>query len=370
MATAPTYEDLFETGVRQILIKPTRYNPAVARDDGSDVNVAIAWTAAMGEDLARYAQRAFAERSLATAAAIGGEALDRYAYDYYRMVRIAATSSVVTIRLNRQNTSTGTTVEAGSQFGTEGGIVFNTISDVAFPLGSAGPFYVQATCQQTGRSGNVEIGSISEVISQLEDTTVTVTNEEAAAGGGDEEGDTQFEQRIRDAFTTAPKGTEAAVLTGARNTPGVGQATAIEQLDPNGDPAFRAQLIVADLEGRGNSALGQRVRLNLAEWRAMGMPVSVMAGSRLYVDIVIEGLTFEAGANTTTLIQSARNAVVAAVNSLAPGKRLDRSLVIAAIKSIEGIIVPEGAVTEPAGDLIPESNRTIRTTKDRVQINP
>lgn len=370
MADVPSFADLFDAGEREALILPTRFNSEIIRADGSDVNVAIAVAAAMAEEDARLVQASFNETHLSTAADVGGEVLDRWVFDRYQLTRLEAQASVTTLRLSRTDTSTPVTVGKESLCGTSGGVVFSTVNDVVFPLGSTGPFDVQAVAQTTGPAGNVEADSITEVISSLEDTTIAVTNPEPAAGGQDEETDDELAARARDFFINARRGTRQAILNGAVSTPGVTQANAIENLDPEtGEAAYRVQLVISDRDGTANTALASRVLLNLEEYRCLGVPVSVVPGVPQFVTIEVENLDFIAGANTSDVIDQVRSTVVAVVNGLAPGEKLRRAVIISAIESVPQTLLDDEDLVVPAGDLVPDEGGVIRTTTSRVTIN-
>lgn len=370
MADVPTYADSFDAGEREALILPTRFNPEIIRVEGSDVNVAVAIAAAMSEECSRAVQASFNETHLSTAADVGGEVLDRWVFDRYQLTRYEAQASVATLSLQRTDTSVAVTVESGSLFGTEGGIVFAIINDVVFPAGSAGPFYVQAVAEQTGPQGNVEAGSITEVVSSLEDTTIAVTNDETAAGGQNTETDSELAARARNFFINARRGTRQAVINGALDTPGVTQASAIEHLDPNtGLAIYRLQLVIADRDGTANAALGNRVVLNEEEYRCLGVPVSVVPGIPEFVLISVENMEFVAGANTSDVIDQVRGSIVGAVNGIAPNEKLRRATIIRAIESIPQTLLDDSDLVLPAGDLVPSEGGVIRTTKALVTIN-
>ena len=370
MADVPSFADLFDAGEREALILPTRFNAEIIRVEGSDVNVAVAVAAAMAEECARLIQASFNETHLSTAADVGGETLDRWVFDRYQLTRYEAQASVATLVLTRTDTSTPVTAGKESLFGTPGGVVFATVNDVVFPLGSPGPFLVQAVAQQTGPTGNVEANSISEVVSRLEDTTITVDNPEPAAGGQDEETDDELAARARDFFINARRGTRQAIINGALDTPGVTQANAIENLDPEtGLPASRVQLVISDREGTANAALSDRVILNLEEYRCLGVPVTVVAGVPQFVEIEVENLDFIAGANTSDVIDQVRSTIVATVNGLAPGEKLRRAVIISAIESVPQTLLDDSDLVTPAGDLVPDEGGVIRTTTSRVTIN-
>ena len=113
------------------MIRPTSFNPNVIRVSGSDINIAFAVSAAMAEEVARFAQASNNETFLSTSEAEGGEVLDRWIFDRYNLTRQEAQSSVVTLTLTRTDTA-GTTVAVDSVFGTSKGVNFRVINDVVF----------------------------------------------------------------------------------------------------------------------------------------------------------------------------------------------------------------------------------------------
>lgn len=364
MADVPTQDDLFLAGRREALLSPTRFEKAIIDTEGSDVHVVLRSSAAMGEEVARYIQTVLNDLSLATAR---GEALDRWVFDRYQLRRREATAAVVTLRLERSDVTSGFTVPAGSKFGTTTGEVFVTQVDVPFPAGEAGPLFVVAAAERTGRSGNVVAGSITQVVTPQEDPTLTVTNDESASGGTERETDDELRARAREFFVTARRGTLRAIEFGGTSTPGVAQATAVEVFQAEtGLPGYRVTLHVADAEGQANGALADAVERNLDEFRALGVPVLVTPAVPQYVNIEATGLQFEAGANTQDVLQQAANAVLALVNGLAPSATLRRSDLLATLANIPQLIVPDGALVEPSGDLVPSTGTVLRTTRDRI----
>lgn len=370
MADVPSYADLFDAAEREILIRPTSFNPEIVRVDGSDVNIAIAASAGMAQEVARFAQAAFNETHLSTAIAAGGEVLDRWAYDRYGITRQESQAAVVTLEFRRSAAVIGFTIESGSVVASTNGQNFETINDVPFSIGEGGPLIVRAVAQQTGTAGNVAVSTITQIVSKLDDSTVTVDNPTTAAGGSPEETDDEFGARIRDFHVNARRGTIEAIRTGATSTEGVSEATVIESIDPaTAEPNFRVQVVIADPAGQSNAALAQRVIENLVTFRGLGVPVNVVAGTPQFVTITIEGLLFDSTANTSDVLDEARNAILGAVNGLAPNVTLRVAVIIAALQTVEKLIVPSGAVKVPAGDLVPVSGGVIRTKKDLVSLN-
>lgn len=320
----------------------------------------------MGEEVTRYLLTSLNELSLATAR---GEALDRWVYDRYQLTRREATNSVVTLTLTRTGTI-GFTIRAGSLFGTPSGIIFTTANDVAFASDNAGPLTVLATADQTGPLSNVVEDTITDVVSTLDDTTVSVTNAEPAAGGNDQETDDELRDRAREFFVTARRGTLSAIEFGALEVARIAQANAIETLEETtGLPGYRVIVNISDPDGLANAALGDEVARNLDEFRALGVPVLVVAAIPQYVNITATGLQFDSGANTTQVLNNAANSILAIVNDLAPGDTLHKAEIFRVLAATAQLIVPDGSVTDPSGDLVPSTGTVIRTTRDRIQLS-
>ncbi len=363
--SAPSLRDLFLAGRREALLAPTLFDRAIIDVDGSDVNVVLNASAAMGEEVGLFLQNALNERNLGVAQ---GEALDRLIYDLYQLPRKRAASAVVLLRLERSG-SVGFTVPAGAIFGTTTGETYTTTVDTPFPLNSLGPFFVKAVSQRAGTGGNVLVGTITRVISSSVDSTLTVTNEEAAAGGRDEELDDEFRARARDFFNTARRGTREAIEFGALQVDEVFQATASEVTDPDTTlAAYRVQLYAVDASGQANTVLADTIEESLDEFRALGIPVLVIPATPQYVEVVATGLQFAAGANTASVLSLAADAVVALINGLPPNTTLRRAQIFEALSATEQLIVPDGALTEPLGDLVPTQGSVLRTTRDRIQL--
>ena len=366
MADVPTQRDLFLAGRAEAILSPTRFDRAIIDTEGSDVNTIINVSAAMGQEVVRYLQVTLNEGNLSTAT---GEALDRWIYDRYQFTRKEATNSVATVSLTRSNTTPGFTIPAGSQFGTETGVVFATQNDISFGEGVIGPLSALVIAQRTGPEGDVEAGTITQVVTTLPDDTVEVTNPENATGGNNRETDDEFRDRAREFFVTARRGTRAAIEFGALQVARVAQATATENFEETtGLPGYRVTLNISDSNGQANTALASEVEQGQDEYRALGVPVLVVPAVPQFVDIVASGLSFEAGANTTQVLQNATTAILAFVNNVPPGVTLRRADIFRVLSETNQLVVPDGALKEPAGDLVPSTGTVIRTTQDRITL--
>jgi uncharacterized phage protein gp47/JayE len=367
VATLPDYDDFRQAAITEALAGPTTLTREIMEADGSEVGTAINIGAAMGEESAVYAQATLNETRLSTAPSQGRDALEQWVASNYGFTVPGPLSAIVTLVWTRDPSATPVTLEAGTVVSTSTGDVFELEEDLV--INGPGPAEVVAVAQATGLGTNVAANTLT-IPQVLPDPTLTVTNPEQAAGGSDGLSDDELQALAQGFFQAARRGTKTAILEGTLLTPGVAQASAFELLTSTGCPDGRGQVIIAGPNSQANTALANRVVLELEEWRGLGVPIIVIAGQPTYIDIVVTGLQFVAGVNSSVVLGTARRALVAAVNRLEPGKPLRQSLLQATLEGIAGLIVPAGSISSPAGDIIPSSNiEVLRTTLDRVSLN-
>ena len=368
MATTPTRSDIFAAGRRFVTIRPSGIRREMVDTPGSTIRALLGAGATMTEEVAIFASQAYNETRLGTAAKVGGDVLDRAIFDRFgRDIEPRRSASVARVYLSfsRPAIGVGFTLAAGFRCATGDGMVFSTLADAVFLPDAVGPIRVIATCQTAGPAGNVAVATITKLVDRAEDPATTVTNPEAAAGGAEAETDEAFYARAQRYWAGARRGTPAAVELGAVSTPGVEAAEVVEQLDPiNFEPIFRARVVIAGENGAANRALAELTKERLEEYRALGVPVAVIAGQPLEIEIVVSGVVFIAGANTTTVIEQMRQAIVAAVNVTAPGQTLYRQTIWSALEKFSAYAkVPLDGLVEPAGDLAPPTVQTVIMTR-------
>lgn len=380
---APTYDDIFRSGVRALVIRPSPFSKAVAEEEESTANIVCHVNASMAEETAVFADTKFAELQLATAVGLGGAVLDRLAYDRYGEdlePRKTATIAVAELQVRRSGT-VAVVLPKDTRIATDNGkgIVFRTTTELLFPLGVKGPLTVYAYCTVAGPDGNVSEDTIKTVLDQPgDDPTFTARNQARAAGGHPEEEPGEFASRMRGFWLAARKATRTAIERDALAVDGVASAVpdeVVNPLDPQ-IPTYRATLTIADRYGNANSALAARVRDGLAETRALGVPVAVFGSTPAYIDIALSGIVFRQGQDTTANRAAIREAIVAdvAINQ-ATGARFSRAAVIATLQRFVGAdkplaYVPTTAVVLPTSDQETTSKQiAFRTRAELVLIN-
>ena len=368
MADFPTRLDLFALGRDYITQRAKKLDPSQVNVDGSDANIFVGSNSVIGNAIVN--QLAFSFNRLLLDGADGDD-LDRYAFDRYGLTRKGASAALGAARIFRQTIAGGAgTVLSGTKLVTLTGVEYVTTTNASF---GAGDFTSTANVRavQAGKATQVGANAITRFSAPgaLFDNSLQVNNDAPTAGGEDAEDDETFRGRIRDFWNTARRGVLAAIEFGARSVPGVVSAKAVEALAPGNTPARVVNLFIADSSGVASDALGQSVRVALDDFRAAGIAVIVFTSLPLIVQIQLH-LTFRANVDTVTLTDNIRAALVSFVNSLPVNGTLLLSDIFSQLQQFsgDGLIVNQGTVILPTGDLVPAVGQTIRTTLDQITV--
>jgi uncharacterized phage protein gp47/JayE len=359
MADFPTRLDLFAIARRFLVARARRIDPTQVDVAGSDANLFVGSVSYLGHALIRQLV------SRVNALLLEGaerEDLDRYASDRYsRFSRHGAAAARVPVVFSRSSTAGGAgTIPVGTKLQSLTGIEYVTLTAAVFGSGTT-TVTVNARAVLAGASYQVGANAIRRFATTPFDTSLMVTNPTAATGGADREADSVFRERIRDFWQAARRGTRAAIEFGARTVPGTESASARE-VTLAGIPQRVVELFVADASGAANDALAAEVRTALDEWRACGIYV-VIRGSIPQMVPVTLALSFDAAVDTVTVSEQVRAAIVEYVNSLGVGQPLLRNDLGAILTRFResGLLPTVGSIVAPAGDLYPDSGKTLRT---------
>lgn len=358
-------------------------NPKVsAREinrEGSDLNLLATAATVMGEEVVNRMARAMAGAFEDTAE---GAALDRVILDRKGLPRLPAAPAVVSLELTRPTNLAGAGILPGGPAGsgppaptrlrTNQNIVYFLLEPAVFGAADLGPITVPAQAEIAGLENEVGPNQQWSFLDTPFDQTIEVSNpdEEVAAGASDDESDDAYRSRSRDFYSTVRRGTLGAIELGVRSTPGVASGSALETLSAStGLPACHVEAYYLDALGRSNQTLGARVGLNLLTYRAAGIPVVRVDGVVQNVTINFDLFDFDTKivVDTAQAFDDVRNAIVAALGNQRPGQNLLRSTILAAARSIPGVLVEDSDLLEPAGTLIPSSSEiTFRTRKELI----
>lgn len=365
---APSRLDLYAIGRDYLLQRATKLDPGQVDVLGSDANIFVGSNSVVADTVVKQLIFSTARHFLDGAE---GDDLDRLAWDRYGLTRKGASAALGAVDILRPNASAGLgTVAVGTRVATLPGIEYVTTTPAAFGVSDL-KSSANVRAVQAGKLTQVAANQIVRFSSagELFDPSLTVNNPLPTAGGEDAESDDLFRSRIRDFWNTARRGILAAIEFGALTVPGVVSAQAIEALSVGGMPARVVNLYIADSSGVASEALAQQVLAALDDYRAAGIAVIISTSLPFIVDIGLL-LSFRAGVDTVTLSSNVAGAVVSFVNTLP----VNGTLYTAELKAVllrfkdDGLIVTDGSIVTPAGDLVPQIGQTLRTTLANITI--
>lgn len=375
MPDLPTFGDLVRIGRDEVLARNARLSREAVEREGMDANVLLAACAAMADEISGQLADLSAALFLDSARE---EDLDRLVFDRYGLVRKPAAASIGSIEFSTSVASPTTfALPAGIIVQTAGGLQFITTESSIFNVGTVGPVVVAVRSILAGSDQDAKSGAVNSVVSTIPGSPndLAVTNSLATVGGDDAETDDSLRERARRFFTTARRGTVAAIEAAALNVPGIQTANVFEVLDALGRPARLLQLVVADAFTEQfvnfdavpprfevqSQAITTQVTAALSDVRPAGTFVQVIVANTVIQPIQL-ALTFQAGADVNDSALQARAAVTNFVNALPSGDPLIIQALLNVIEIVPGLRFTGDEVLSPAGDVIAAPLQLIRTT--------
>ena len=262
-----------------------------------------------------------------------------------------------------------------------GGVVFTVIPDTTQSAYSAvsnayiipaGATSITASVQAVvaGTSGNVAIGSITQLGSQQGGVSL-VNNLVPFSNGFNAESDAAFRARFILYLGTLAKATYAAILAAAQGVQQGIQVSPVENTTPQGTTQLGSFTVFVDNgTGAPPASLIAAVFAAVDATRAFGIQDYVVAAQTTQVFVV---LNIRAAPNYVlgTLQNLVKNAVVAAVNTLAAGAVLTTTLLFQTAMSITGVSEVQTAAITINGsntDFVPSPIQEARATSATVTV--
>jgi hypothetical protein len=362
--------DFYAIGRQYVLGRAKKIDPEIVDREGSDVNLLVAGGSFMAQAVSR--QQADLMSTQFMDAGLSEEDLDRLVLDRYsgEVVRKGAAPALVTIEMGRPGNVAGAgTVAIGTKLISLDGTEYVTMGPASFDATQLSGVTVVARSVQAGTAFQVGKNQIRRFDNSalLFDPTIEINNPDPAAGAADRETQDELIERARAFFGAARRGILAAIEFGATKVPGVASAHAVEVLTTGNTPARIVLLYVADATGTSNAALANVVGLSLDEWRAAGITVLVQSSIPQLASVIL-ALTFVNGVDTVVLTANIRNAVLEFINSLGVNQPLYRSDLGAVLSRFResGLLPNNATIIAPAGDIVPDSGRTLRARLDDI----
>jgi hypothetical protein len=380
MPDLPSFDDLFNIARDEMLSRSPKLTATVIETQGTETNIVTAAAAAVGDEV--VGQLSVVAAALYLDSATGND-LDRLVFDRYGLTRKQAAPAIGTVVFSLLAPAVGAfNIPSGTVLQALNGLQFVTTAPATF---SAGAFSVNAFVRSTlaGANQQAAIGTINGIVSPIPGAPagLSVMNNEATAGASDVETDDSLRNRARTFFTTARRGTIAAIQAGALNVPGVQTATAFEVLDALGRPQREVQLVISDqfttslvnisptpatYQAQSN-ALAIQVQAGLEDVRAAGIYVSITV-AQVELEAIQLALTFSAGVDTTAVSTVAVGVVVNYVNGLSPGASLTVAALVGALRAVAGLVVTGSEIVAPAGGVVAFPLQVLRTSPALVTV--
>ena len=236
---APTYEEILDS-VEDDLMQ--RFGTDIVLTSNSNFGIIarlIAWRQTL---LIQELQKTYYSAYISTATE---SSLDRLGANL-DLPRKVATPSFADIEIKTEEEYL---IQAGEQFETADGVLFDLIKDVVTSKNSDGTYTGIGTVQSvdTGAYNNVLPNTIT-IMYNPDENVVSVTNPEKAAGGQDYEDDATYRARLIMENVTKPGPSAAGIKSALMNLSGVRQVNVVE--NPNaeasqyGDPPYSVHIYV------------------------------------------------------------------------------------------------------------------------------
>jgi uncharacterized phage protein gp47/JayE len=365
--------DCYGIGRSYILSRSAGLDPAKVDVAGSNANIYVGSVSFPAAAVSR--QLGYSIARLILDSITNDDDLDRYAWDRYQLTRKGASPGVANVIFSRVSFAAGAgTVPIGTVVATLNGIQYVTTTVAAF---GATDLSSNANVRATvaGSASYAAVNTLVKIVPQpnlpIWDSTLSATNPVASSGNDDAEDLETFKNRIRGFWLAARRGVKAAIEFGAKLVAGVTSAMAIEALSAGAQPARIVTLYVADSSGNSNAQLAQAVAVSLADYRACGIYVSIVTSVPTLVSCTF-AFQFASNVDTVTLTQAVLAAVEEFVNSLPVNGTLYLSDLYATLRRFasDGLIVSQGTIVSPTGDVVPGVGQTLRTTAAQLLLMP
>ena len=236
---APTYEEVLDSVMDDF---QQRFGTDIVLTSNSNFGIIarlIAWRETL---LIQELQKTYYSAYISTATE---SSLDRLGANL-DLPRKVATPSFADIEIKTEEEYL---IQAGEQFETADGVLFDLIKDVVTSKNSDGTYTGIGTVQSvdTGAYNNVLPNTIT-IMYNPDENVVSVTNPEKAAGGQDYEDDATYRARLIMENVTKPGPSAAGIKSALMNLSGVRQVNVVE--NPNaeanqyGDPPYSVHIYV------------------------------------------------------------------------------------------------------------------------------
>lgn len=350
---APTYEELLDDIESDF---QTKFGTDIALGPNTNFGILARSLAWYLYQLIGQLQDVYYSAFVSTAS---GTALDRLADNVgiTRKVAMPATGQLLI------TTDGEYLLQAGEEFETEGGVLYELIGDTTTTLQTDGKTYsamADVQCEDTGELGNSPAGTVT-LMANPDDMVLSVTNPQPMGGGQDDETDEAFRARIISESKSTESATVSGLETALSNLPGVKQVKITVAENMSGNASDLVYIYV--LGGSGQQiadaiaehvALGTQLRgsetYQVADYTGVKRDYSFSWATSVPIYAQIN-ITKNSAWNGKTSAGEVQEAVANYVNSLTMGSTVRWTKLFPAIYAIDGVEEAEVTIGKTAESL-------------------
>jgi uncharacterized phage protein gp47/JayE len=382
MADLPNFQDLFRTGRDEALSRNNRLTLEEIERKGSDLNILVAASAAMSDDVMGQLAQLKADTFAGTARF---DALDRLILDRYPgLVRKQASPSFGYVTFSFLPAVTSAfSIPDGTQLSTADGVQFITVGAVSVAIGTTS-IAVPVRSVLAGAQQKAKPGAINSLLAQIvgaPSSGMTVSNTAATFGGEDRESDTDYVTRSRTYFLSQRRATKSAIEQAVLSIPGVRKCTVFENLDTLGRPIGYVQIVVADsyteqfvtastlpaTYATQLANLAVQIETVLEDWRSAGVGVQVVFATVVLQSIRVS-LAYLPGVDQESVKTVVLARIIQHVNGLKPGEALNISDLRELAQTTSGVYATGNEIVTPTGNVMPRPGEVLRTSTTFTQV--
>ena len=350
---APTYEELLDDIESDF---QTRFGTDIALGANTSFGILARSFAWYLYQLIGQLQDVYYSAFVSTAS---GTALDRLADNVgiTRKVAMPATGQLEIV------TDGEYLLQAGEEFETEGGVLYELIGDTTTTLQADGKTYsamADVQCEDTGELGNASAGTVT-LMANPDDMVLSVTNPQPMGGGQDDETDEAFRARIISESKSTESATVGGLETALSNLPGVKQVKISVAENTSGNASDLVYIYV--LGGSGQQiadaiaehvALGTQLRgsetYQVADYTGVKRDYSFSWATSVPIYAQVK-ITKNSAWNVETSAGEVQEAVADYINGLTMGSTVRWTKLFPAIYAIDGVEEAEVTIGKTASSL-------------------
>ena len=378
----PNFQDLFRTGRDEALSRNNRLTLEEIERKGSDLNILVAASAAMSDDVMGQLAQLKADTFAGTARF---DALDRLILDRYPgLVRKQASPSFGYVTFSfSPAVASAFSIPDGTQLSTADGVQFITVGAVSVAIGTTS-IAVPVRSVLAGAQQKAKPGAINSLLAQIvgaPSSGMTVSNTAATFGGEDRESDTDYVTRSRTYFLSQRRATKSAIEQAVLSIPGVRKCTVFENLDTLGRPIGYVQIVVADsyteqfvtastlpaTYAAQLANLAVQIETVLEDWRSAGVGVQVVFATVVLQSIRVS-LAYLPGVDQESVKTVVLARIIQHVNGLKPGEALNISDLRELAQTTSGVYATGNEIVTPTGNVMPRPGEVLRTSTTFTQV--